>query len=84
MRVKIDIFRPGTYKALENHLRDITGKHGVGHYHVIHFDLHGSLLNYNQLQSLNKPPQDEHEQISHRHTYQEQYALEDIAPYEGS
>ena len=84
MRVKIDILRPGTYKALENHLRDITGKHGVGHYHVIHFDLHGSLLNYAQLKSLNDPPQDEHEQISHHRTYQEQYALDHIAPYEGS
>src|SRR5579863_198971 len=84
LHVKIDILRPGTYKALVNHLSDITSKHGVGYYHVIHFDLHGSLLNYAQLQSLNKLPRDEHEQISHRQTYQDEYALEDIEPYKGS
>src|SRR5579863_2229380 len=84
LHVKIDILRPGTYKALVNHLSDITSKHGVGYYHVIHFDLHGSLLNYAQLQSLNRPPRDEHEQVSHRQTYQDEYALEDIEPYTGS
>ncbi len=87
LHVQVDILRPGTYKALENHLRDITARHGVGHYHVIHFDLHGSLLNYQQLNSLNQSPEDEQkqqDQVSHHHTYQDEYALDDILPYEGS
>src|SRR5450755_679352 len=46
--VQVDILRPGTYKALENHLQEITRRHGVGYYHVIHFDVHGSLLTYEE------------------------------------
>ncbi|MGZ3646522.1 MAG: CHAT domain-containing protein [Ktedonobacteraceae bacterium] len=43
--VQIEILRPGTYKALKNHLRDITAKYGEGYYHVIHFDMHGTVFN---------------------------------------
>ena len=81
LRVNIDILRPGTYKTLENHLRDITGKHGTGYYHVIHFDLHGSLLSYDTWQQLLQ--YEEKEQESHSHTYQKYYALKDIEPYDG-
>ncbi|MCI0485172.1 MAG: CHAT domain-containing protein [Blastocatellia bacterium] len=44
-RVQIDILRPGTYEALSKHLE----KHGTGQYHVIHFDVHGSLLKHEEL-----------------------------------
>jgi hypothetical protein len=37
--ILIEILRPGTYRALENHLRDVTAKHGKGYYQVIHFDV---------------------------------------------
>ena len=47
--VQVEILRPGTYRALENHLRTITEKHGEGFYHVIHFDVHGTLLSHEQL-----------------------------------
>ncbi|MEO6890614.1 MAG: CHAT domain-containing protein, partial [Ktedonobacteraceae bacterium] len=80
LRVDIDILRPGTYKTLENHLREVTGKHGTGYYHVIHFDLHGSLLNYKKLQRLLHHEAQEPE--SHSQTYQD-YALKDIEPYPG-
>ncbi len=46
--VHIDILRPGTYKALYEHLRETTDKHNVGYYHVVHFDLHGGVLSYEQ------------------------------------
>ena len=81
VRVDIAILRPGTYKTLENHLRDVTGKHGAGYYHVIHFDVHGSLLSYQDWQHLLQ--QEEQEHTSHGHTYQKYYALKDIEPYEG-
>lgn len=84
LRVAITILRPGTYKMLVNHLQDMTGKHGAGYYHVIHFDLHGSLMSYAQLKRLNKPQEHEAERVSHRHTYQDNYALDDIKPFEGS
>ncbi len=50
--VKIDILRPGTYKALENHLRAITEQYGVGYYHVIHFDVHGAVRPYTEIRHL--------------------------------
>lgn len=41
------ILRPGTYEALVKHL---DGK--AGYYHIIHFDLHGSLLDYETYDQL--------------------------------
>ena len=52
--IQIEILRPGTYKALENHLSNITAKHGEGYYHVIHFDVHGAVLTYEQFQHIQK------------------------------
>src|SRR5438876_184190 len=48
--IQVEILRPGTYRALENHLRDVTAQHEEGHYHVIHFDVHGAVLTYDQFQ----------------------------------
>lgn len=39
--VRVHILRPGTYEALVRHLED-----KAGDYHIVHFDLHGSLLDY--------------------------------------
>ncbi|RLC07746.1 MAG: hypothetical protein DRI57_25370 [Deltaproteobacteria bacterium] len=46
VRVNIRILRPGTFDALRNHLAD----KGRGHYHIIHLDMHGSVLTYEDLQ----------------------------------
>ncbi len=46
LNVQVEILRPGTYRALENHLRDVTANHGEGYYHVVHFDVHGAVLTY--------------------------------------
>ena len=54
--IQVEILRPGTYKALENHLSNITAKHGEGYYHVIHFDVHGAVLTYEQFQHIQKEP----------------------------
>src|SRR6266851_4154744 len=72
--VQIDILRPGTYKALENHLRQASAQQQEGYYQVIHFDLHGSVLTYEQLQQA---------QEASRHLYNERYGRSDIQPYEG-
>src|SRR6266567_9456359 len=72
--VHVEILRPGTYKALENHLRQITSKHGAGYYHVIHFDVHGALLTYKQLQ---QQPE------ANRFQYNDRYARPDIQEYQG-
>jgi tetratricopeptide (TPR) repeat protein len=72
--VQIDILRPGTYKALEKHLRQTSAQQQEGYYQVIHFDLHGSVLTYEQLQQV---------QEASRHLYNERYGRLDIQPYEG-
>lgn len=68
MPMQIEILRPGTYKALKNHLCEITDKRGVGFYHVIHFDVHGSLLTYDSI-----PPW----------TLRQRSGRQDLRPYEG-
>lgn len=72
--IRIEILRPGTYKALVNHLNDTTAKHDEGYYHVVHFDVHGAVLTHEQLQ---KGAQ------TNRFVYNQRYAREDIQPYEG-
>lgn len=47
--VQIDILRPATYQSFIQHLEEIYETQGVGHYHVIHFDLYGVLLTHYQL-----------------------------------
>ncbi len=42
--VQVDLVRPGTWRALVDHLRETQQRHGVGHYQIIHFDLHGAVL----------------------------------------
>jgi hypothetical protein len=76
LRVQVEILRPGTYRALENHLRDVTAKHGEGHYHVIHFDVHGAVMTYDQFQYIQKEP------TGNPMKYQ-RYARGEIQPYEG-
>lgn len=72
LRVQIDILRPGTYKALDNHLRS----NHVGHYHGIHLDLHGKIYTYEQLQQGQKSHG--FYQLQRRHGRQSE-----IQPYEG-
>jgi hypothetical protein len=48
IRAQIDIVRPGTYRALVEHLEETRARRGDGYYHLIHFDLHGTLLTHAQ------------------------------------
>jgi tetratricopeptide (TPR) repeat protein len=75
LRVSIDILRPGTYEALDKHLRATRDRHGAGYYHVIHFDVHGLVMSYKELQRGFQPSS---------HSYQARYGRQDITPYEGS
>jgi tetratricopeptide (TPR) repeat protein len=75
MPVSVTLLRPGTYQALDAHLEKVTRKHGVGYYHVIHFDVHGGLLSYSQFQQKRTAP-------SH-YSYQDRFGRNDILPYKG-
>ncbi|NCT62721.1 MAG: tetratricopeptide repeat protein [Microcystis aeruginosa G13-01] len=68
--VKIDILRPGTYESLTRHLDE----KGEGYYHVIHFDVHGELMKYEQY---------ERQVHGDSWRYQRGWGLEDLAEYEG-
>jgi tetratricopeptide (TPR) repeat protein len=72
--VRVEILRPGTYRALVDHLEAVQDKHGAGFYHVVHFDVHGALLSYEQFQAGVQ---------SDRFLFQARYGRDDIAPYEG-
>ena len=74
LRVKVDILRPGTYEAFVNHLLETRDKHGTGYYHVIHFDVHGALLTYEELDKGFK---------SDRFMFQTRFGRGDIKEYEG-
>ncbi|MGF1991392.1 MAG: CHAT domain-containing protein [Nostoc sp. ZfuVER08] len=68
--VNIDLLRPGTYESLERHLE----AKGAGYYHIIHFDCHGALMGYADIQEAVK---------RNRYTYQARWGREDIQPYQG-
>lgn len=50
LRVKIDIVRPSTYPALVEQLEKTTTQHGKSYYHIIYFDAHGVVLDYDSMQ----------------------------------
>lgn len=81
MKVRSHVLRPGTYQALIEHLREI----GPEHYHIIHFDLHGSVLTHEAL----KKKRDEDQQIRfrafdfHSQSFQVNWGVKDIPEYEG-
>ncbi|WP_306296882.1 CHAT domain-containing protein [Nostoc sp. TCL26-01] len=68
--VNVDLLRPGTYESLERHLEAM----GAEYYHIIHFDCHGALMAYADIQDGVK---------RNRYTYQARWGREDIQPYEG-
>ena len=43
--MNVELLRPGTFEALSTHLE---GK--AGFYHIVHFDVHGGLMSYQQFQ----------------------------------
>lgn len=79
--VEIDLVRPGTYEALDRHLQKMTNQHGVGYYHVIHFDVHGATLTYDEFRQGQRANQ----YLYRDRAYQERYGYDrpDIQPYSG-
>ena len=72
--VKVALLRPGTWEALERHLQAV----GPGFYHAVHFDLHGSVLTYNQANQLMKLPAQASGQ-----TFRRGHNLGDLPEYDG-
>jgi len=71
--VQVDLVRPGTWRALVDHLAATRRQRGVGHYQIIHFDLHGAVLNRRQLSAVKGV-----EPHSYKVRLQERYARADL------
>ncbi|TAF52208.1 MAG: CHAT domain-containing protein, partial [Oscillatoriales cyanobacterium] len=74
--VNVEFVRPGTWEALDRQLQE----RGAGYYHAIHFDLHGSVLTYDQARSL----LDDESRTASNHTFKRGYGLQDIKPFNGA
>ncbi len=48
LRVQVDLLRPATFEALTAHLDD----KGAGFYHIVHLDMHGAVISFEQLASI--------------------------------
>ncbi|MEI6758692.1 MAG: CHAT domain-containing protein, partial [Chlorobium sp.] len=76
---QIDIVRPGSFKALVNHLEEIRDQHGDGYYHILHLDMHGGLLTHEEYQKFAKG-----RGVPSRYLLRSgEYAQQPIEPYTG-
>ncbi len=72
--VRIHILRPATYESLSKHLDEV----GQGFYHVVHFDVHGGLLTFEDFEQIEK------EKTGNHLTFQTpRYGRPEIQPFEG-
>jgi tetratricopeptide (TPR) repeat protein len=72
--VRVHILRPATYESLSKHLAEV----GKSFYQVVHFDVHGALLTYENFELIEK------EKASNNLTFQiERYGRPEIQPYTG-
>ncbi|KAF2100226.1 hypothetical protein NA57DRAFT_73836 [Rhizodiscina lignyota] len=52
IQLNINIVRPGSFEALESHLKETENQHGKGFFHIVHFDLHGIISTDSQANLL--------------------------------
>jgi len=81
VKVNPFILRPGTHKALIEHLQE----KGSGYYHIIHFDMHGAIMSYEDLTEARKNGNLHFSYNSSfgKPTFQQRFGLEDIEPFDG-
>ncbi|BAZ26624.1 hypothetical protein NIES4073_75320 [Kalymmatonema gypsitolerans NIES-4073] len=70
LAVNVKLVRPGTYEALARHLEE----KGAGFYHIIHFDAHGALMKYQEIQN---------EATAKPYAYQVRWGRYDLQRYDG-
>lgn len=79
LRVKAHILRPGTYEAFLKHLDEV----GAKNYHIIHFDLHGSLMDYANYERYYQQAEkaDFQRHLFKNPLFRGNYALTELTPY---
>ena len=45
--LNVEVVRPGTFNALQEHLQRATEEHGPGYFNLVHFDMHGIIGTHN-------------------------------------
>ncbi len=75
--VEVNILNSGTWKGLLKHLK----KKGKGYYHIIHFDVHGSVLSYENLKVGHE--QNMNHFAREKHSFQANWGVRDIEEYKG-
>jgi len=68
--VNVEFVRPGTYEAF---VKQLEAK-GEGYYHMVHFDMHGGLMTFEQFGAV---------RASQNQTFQRGYDLANLEKYEG-
>jgi tetratricopeptide (TPR) repeat protein/type II secretory pathway predicted ATPase ExeA len=69
--VNVEFVRPGTYAAFVRQLED----RGAGYYHMVHFDMHGGLMSFEQFRGF--------QPVGGDYAFQRGYDLPSLAEYEG-
>jgi hypothetical protein len=46
--LRFEVVRPGSHKALVGHLEKVREREGPGYFHLIHFDMHGSVSQFRE------------------------------------
>ncbi len=72
LKVQFDILRPATFQALTQHLDTVNAQKGRGFYHIVHFDVHGAVLDYATTQQV---------ETAGRMTFD--YGRSELQPFEG-
>jgi tetratricopeptide (TPR) repeat protein len=49
VHVRVDLLRPGSWRALESHLRAVKSREGSGWYGIVHFDVHGAVASPDEM-----------------------------------
>jgi tetratricopeptide (TPR) repeat protein len=75
LRVNVEIVRPGTFEAF---VRQLEAK-PEGFYHMVHFDLHGGLMSYEQFQACVQ----QDDRSSGNYTFRRGYGLGELPQYAG-
>jgi tetratricopeptide (TPR) repeat protein len=72
LHVHFDILRPATFQTLIQHLEEVKKKKGTGFYQIVHFDVHGAVLDYATAQTA---------ETAGRITFE--YGRGELQPFEG-
>ncbi|MCG8339223.1 MAG: YraN family protein [Proteobacteria bacterium] len=80
LNINFHVLRPGTFQSFTDHLEEV----GAKHYHMVHFDLHGSVMDYEELMKEKKSGHLYFEPKAFKaEAFNKRYGVADMKPYDG-